>query len=94
MHSSRIGEIQWKEIHNIFMTWHQQPTGIRTWVDSTLRVASQLSNQIDQRVQPANTRLSRELGCHSIDSQITKMYSTCSIGQLWLIYKLYYRLNF
>ena len=39
------------------------PTGFRTWVNSTLRVASQRSNQFGQRVRPADERLAGRLGC-------------------------------
>ena len=35
---------------------HQQPTGIRTCVDSILRVASQRSNRLGQRVWPIGER--------------------------------------
>ena len=44
---------------------HQQPTGIRTWVDSPLGVASQLSNQLGQRVRPTSQRLAGQLDCHT-----------------------------
>ena len=41
---------------------HHQPTGIGTWVDSTLRVASQHSNRFGQRVGPASERSFPEVG--------------------------------
>ena len=41
------------------------PTGIRTWTDSPLRVASQRSNQLGQRVRPAGEKLAGRLDCHT-----------------------------
>ena len=40
------------------------PSGIRTWTDSQLRVASQRSNQLGQRVRPAGEKLAGRLDCH------------------------------
>ena len=80
MHSTS-GEIQWKGIHSIFTSWHQQPTGIGTWVDNTLSVTSQRSNQLGQRVRPASKRFAGQLGCHSIDSHI-KQLITAKLGYL------------
>ena len=40
------------------------PTGIRTWTDSPLRVTSQRSNQLGQRVRPAGEKLAGRLDCH------------------------------
>ena len=54
------------------------PTGIRTWVDSLLRVASQRSNQFGQRVRPADEKLADRLDCHMIithySRHITQFY--------------------
>ena len=40
------------------------PAGFETWADSTLRVASQRSNQLGQRVRPAGEKLAGRLDCH------------------------------
>ena len=40
------------------------PAGFETWADSTLRVASQRSNQFGQRVRPAGEKLAGQLDCH------------------------------
>ena len=40
------------------------PTGIRTWTDSPLWVASQRSNQLGQSVRPAGEKLAGRLDCH------------------------------
>ena len=42
---------------------HQQPTDIRTWVDSPLRVARQCSNRLGQRARPSSERLVGQLDC-------------------------------
>ena len=44
---------------------HQQPTGIRTWVDSILRVASQRSNGLGQRARPTSKKQTGQLDCHT-----------------------------
>ena len=41
------------------------PAGFETWADSTLRVASQRSNQLGQRVRPAGEKLAGRLDCHT-----------------------------
>ena len=43
------------------------PAGFETWADSTLRVASQRSNQLGQRVRPAGEKLAGRLYCHKIN---------------------------
>ena len=48
-----------------------KPTGIQTWVDSTLRVASQHSNQFGQRVRPAGDKPAGRLDCHSGNTHFT-----------------------
>ena len=40
------------------------PAAVRNWVDSTLRVAIQCSNQFSQRIRPASKRVAGRLGCH------------------------------
>ena len=42
------------------------PAGFETWADSTLRVASQRSNQLGQRVRPAGEKLAGRLDCHTM----------------------------
>ena len=43
------------------------PAGFETWADSTLRVASQRSNQLSQRVRPAGEKLAGRLDCHILN---------------------------
>ena len=47
------------------MSQHQQPTDIRTWADSTLRVAGQRSNWLGQRIRPTSERLAGQPDCHT-----------------------------
>ena len=47
------------------------PTGFRTWADSTIRVANERFNQFSQRVRPASERLAGRVGCHTISLHIT-----------------------
>ena len=42
----------------------RQPHWFRTWTESPLRVASQRSNQLGQRVRPAGEKLAGRLDCH------------------------------
>ena len=44
---------------------HRQPTGIRTCVDSLIRVASQRSNQFGRRVRPVGEKLTGQMDCHT-----------------------------
>ena len=41
------------------------PAGFETWADSPLRLASQRSNQLGQRVRPAGEKLAGRLDCHN-----------------------------
>ena len=50
------------------------PARIRTWIRSTLSVASQRSIQFGQRVRPASERLAGQLGCHNCISHGTNTY--------------------
>ena len=42
----------------------RQPHWFRTWTESPLRVVSQRSNQLVQRVRPAGEKLAGRLDCH------------------------------
>ena len=42
----------------------RQPHWFRTWTESPLRVVSQRSNQLGQRVRPAREKLAGRLDCH------------------------------
>ena len=54
------------------------PASIRTWVDSTLRVASQRSNQFGQRVRPTSERLAGQLDCHRRKNN-TRVMQNCTL---------------
>ena len=55
-----------KRLIFIFFTivMSRQPHWFRTWTESPLRVASQRSNQLGQRVRPAGEKLAGRLDCH------------------------------
>ena len=58
------------------------PAGFETWADSTLRVASQRSNQLGQRVRPAGEKLAGRLDCHTTmtpHSEIISMQKTSDL---------------
>ena len=42
----------------------RQPHWFRTWTESPLRVTSQRSNQLSQRVRPTGEKLAGRLDCH------------------------------
>ena len=48
----------------------RQPHWFRTWTESPLRVASQRSNQLGQRVRPAGEKLAGRLDCHTGKKQV------------------------
>ena len=50
------------------------PAGFETWADSTLRVASQRSNQLGQRVRPAGEKLAGRLDCHTVNRYFIHWY--------------------
>ena len=54
----------WTARHGEDIVMSRQPHWFRTWTESPLRVASQRSNQLGQRVRPAGEKLAGRLNCH------------------------------